>query len=47
MFERSIAAWWAGHENEARLLGEELLRRHLPDNVRGAVLRNMAYVKAA
>ena len=46
MFERSIAAWWVGYREEARL-GEALLERQIPDHVRGAVLRNLAFTEPA
>jgi hypothetical protein len=40
-FERSIAAWWAGHVDECRNLSDELLARDdLPTDVRAAVERN-------
>lgn len=43
-FERAIAAYWVGEYAESRRLNEALLTRDLPDHIRGAVLRNLAFV---
>lgn len=42
-FERSVAAWYAGHRDESRALSLELLKNErLPVSVREAVTRNLA-----
>lgn len=41
-FERSIAAWYVGHQDESRELGEHLLTLDLPADIRAAVERNLA-----
>lgn len=47
-FERSIAAWWAGHPAEAAALCDELLTNpRLPDHIRAQVERNRTYSEAA
>ena len=42
LFERSIAAWWTGHRDEAARLNAHLLTLDLPANIRAAVERNAA-----
>lgn len=45
MFELSIAAWWAGHIDEARHASDYLLEvANLPDGVRKRVIANRAYL---
>lgn len=47
-FERSIAAWWVGRQDESRQLSLRLLQNPtLPSNVRDAVLRNLALTPEA
>jgi hypothetical protein len=41
-FERSIAAWYVGHQDESRALGQHLLTLDLPAEIRAAVERNLA-----
>ena len=44
-FERSVAAWYVGHRDEARQLSEALLANpRLPATVRAAVTRNLAFM---
>lgn len=42
-FERSIAEWHAGDRAESRRIGESLLTRDIPPNIREAVERNLTF----
>lgn len=44
LFERSIAAWWTGHRDEAHRINDHLLSLPgLPEHIRAAVERNAAF----
>lgn len=40
-FEKAVAAWWVGRQDESEQIFRNLLNQHLPDNYRNAIKSNM------